>query len=111
MSLDISFTAQEGVVCPKCGEVVAARPVDCAESGGRVWYDILEELGYYVPYEQRTEENDWYGKDMVLTKEQADKVYMFVKKNCEYLYNGYAIKGLIASALADGNSIVVNADW
>ena len=29
------------------------------DSGGRLWYDFLERLGYYVPYEKRTKENDW----------------------------------------------------
>ena len=110
MSLDIRFTAQEGVVCPKCGEVVAARNIMCEESGGRGWYDILEKIGYYVPYDQRTEENDWYGKDMTLTEEQADMVYMYVVRHKD-LYNVNGVLGLIASALHDGNSVVVNADW
>lgn len=111
MGLDIRFTVQECVVCPKCGEVIAAKEVGCADSSGRNWYPILEKLGYYVPYDQRTEENDWYGKDMVLTEEQTDEVYKFIKRYSADLYGGAEIKGLIASALCDGNSVVVNADW
>lgn len=110
MSLDIRFTTQEGVICPKCGEVIAAKEIDCVDSGGHGWYPILEEIGYYVPYDQRTEKNDWYGKDMVMTAEQTDKVYEFIKTTSG-LYDDSAILGLIARAMRDGNSVVVNADW
>ena len=110
MSLDIQFTARENVVCPKCGEVVATEAVASEGSGGRAWYSILEEIGYYVPYEQRTEENDWYGKDMALTEEQAKEVYRFVVKNND-LYNCVAIRCLIAMAIVEKLTIIVNANW
>jgi hypothetical protein len=109
MGLDIRFIHRRNIVCPKCGEVVGYDDVDCIDSGGRGWYPILESLGYYVPYEQRTEENDWYGKDMVLTKEQAEEVYQFTK---EYdLCGSCGVRTLISSALYENDSIVVNADW
>jgi hypothetical protein len=108
MSLDITFTRRKNIVCPKCGEVVGHTDVNCVGSGGRGWYPILESLGYYVPYEQRTDENNWYGKDMVLTEKQADELYQFVKND---LYNSVGLRELIAAALYEKDSIVVNADW
>lgn len=111
MSLDISFMESEPVRCPHCGEIVTTKTINGSESGGRVWYDILEEIGYYVPYEKRTDENDWYGKDMVLTSEQAEKVYWFVMNHREIIYNGYEVSGLIARALMNKNAVVINADW
>lgn len=110
MSLDIRFTSYEGVICPHCGEVVGRKEIDCVDSGGRGWYPILKKLGYYVPYEQRTEENDWYGKDMTLTVEQVGKVRQFVRDNSG-LYNSREILVLTDAALLDDNKVVVNADW
>ena len=109
MSLDITFTMRQNTVCPKCGEIIGHMDVDSAHSGGRAWYPFLEEIGYYVPYEQRTEENDWYGKDMVLTAEQTESAYKFVKK--KELFEGYAVRMLIATAILEKATIVVNADW
>lgn len=109
MGLDITFTRRKNIVCPKCGEIVGYNDVDCVDAGGRGWYPILESIGYYVPYEQRTEENDWYGKDMVLTEEQADEVYQFVKKHDPY--GALLVLKLIACAIYENDSIVVNADW
>lgn len=111
MSLDVSFKARKNVICPHCNGVVGTEVVvDCVCSGGRGWYDILEQIGYYVPFDQRTEENDWYGKDMTLTLEQSKQVYDFVKKHLD-LYNATNILGLIATTMADGNEVVVNANW
>lgn len=110
MSLDIRFTQRKKDICPHCGkEIAQPYEVDSADSGGRVWYPFLESLGYYVPYEERTEENDWYGKDMVLTKEQAEYAYQFTKEND--VYNGRMITMLIACAILEKDDIVVNADW
>lgn len=109
MGLDITFYQRKKVVCPKCGEIVGQNEVSSASSGGRVWYDFLEPIGYYVPYEQRTEENDWYGKDMVLTDEQAREAYNFVKKNDVFDWDD--VRGLIARALLENDSVVINANW
>ena len=109
MGLDITLTRRKNIVCPKCGEIVGHTDIACADGGGRGWYPILESLGYYIPYEQRTEENDWYGKDMVLTKEQAEDVYRFVKKHD--LYGSEGAQSLIATALYEKDDIVLNADW
>ena len=58
MSLDITFTRRKKIVCPKCGEVVGHNDLDTVDSGGRLWFPFLEQIGYYVPYDKRTEEND-----------------------------------------------------
>jgi hypothetical protein len=110
MSLDILFEEARSVCCPCCGQYVITESVAGEISGGRVWYDILEDIGYYVPHDQRTEENDWYGKDMALTNEQAEKVYWYIMNHRE-IDNGYAISGLIARALLNKNTVVINADW
>jgi hypothetical protein len=110
MGLDITFTRRKNVVCPKCGEIVGQTNMDYVDGGGRGWYPFLESIGYYVPYEQRTEENDWYGKDMVLTDAQMDELYQFAKKH-EDLYGTVGLLGIIALARYEKHSIVVNADW
>lgn len=109
MGLDIRFIHRKNTVCPKCGEVIGYTDVDCIDASGRGWYPLLESLGYYVPYEQRTEENDWYGKDMVLTEEQVDEAYQFAKKYG--LYGSYLATKMIAEAIYEKDSIVINADW
>lgn len=109
MGLDITFTQRKNIVCPKCGEVVGHTDVKYAEGGGRGWYPLLESLGYYVPPEQRNEENDWYSKDMVLTSEQAEEVYRFVKTHD--LYGAEGAQTVIATAMWEKDSVVVNANW
>ena len=109
MSLDITIKERKEFRCPDCGRLVMEQDI-CEEwSSGRVWYDFLESIGYYVPYEKRTDENDWYGKDMVLTEEQAIQLADFVSKN--QTYNGSGIECLVARALMRGNKVVINADW
>lgn len=110
MGLDINFKSCKNVICPHCGKVVGTKVDDSEHSGGRGWYPILEQLGYYVPYDQRTEENDWYGKDMVLTKEQKTQVSDFIRKHLD-LYNAHAVYGLICRSIVDGSEVAINADW
>lgn len=110
MSLDIEFTQQKKRICPHCGKDLADPVViDSAYSGGRVWYPFLESIGYYVPLLERTEDNDWYGKDMVLTKEQTEAAYRFVKQH--EFYNKSMIAMLISSAIAEDDDVAVNANW
>lgn len=110
MSLDIRFIQRKKRNCPHCGkEIAAPYEIDTVDSGGRVWYPFLESIGYYVPYEERTEENDWYGKDMVLTIDQAKQAYQFVKEHD--VYAGKTIAMIISCALMEEDDIVVNADW
>jgi hypothetical protein len=111
MGLDISFIERKNIVCPHCGELVKYEAVNSEYCGGRAWYPILENLGYYVPYEQRTDENDWYGKDMVLTAEQVEETYRQIKTNIFELYRAESIMRLIERANMNKNDIVINADW
>ena len=109
MSLDITVKERKEFRCPDCGRLVTTQDIDAEWSSGRVWYDFLEPIGYYVPYEKRTEENDWYGEDMVLTEEQAKQLADFVSDNQPYNYMD--VEGLVARALLHGNKVVINADW
>ena len=110
MSLDITIRERQEFYCPDCGRLVTTQDIGATEySGGRVWYNFLEPIGYYVPYERRTEENDWYGEDMVLTEEQAKQLAQFVS---DYQPTNYDdIEVLVARALLHGNKVVINADW
>ena len=109
MSLDITIKERQEFRCPDCGRLVTTQDIGVECSGGRVWYNFLEPIGYYVPYENRTEENDWYGKDMVLTEEQAKQLAQFVYDYQPTDYGG--IEVLVARALLHGNKVVINADW
>ena len=109
MSLDITIKERKEFHCPDCGRLVTTQDVGAECSGGRVWYNFLESVWYYVPYEKRTEENDWYGKDMELTEEQEKQLADFVSDNLPYHW--VAINNLIASAMLHGNKVVINADW
>ena len=109
MGLDITIKEVEEIHCPDCGRLVTTKEVDEVESSGKVWYDILTKLGYYVPYEQRNETNDWYGRDMTLTSEQAQDLFDFVER--EKPYPAHDLSAVIAHAIARGNQVVINADW
>ena len=109
MGLDITIKERKEFRCPDCGRLVTTQDIAEEWSGGRVWYDFLESVGYYVPYEKRTEENDWYGEDMVLTEEQAKQLADFVSDNQPYNYMD--VEGLVARALLHGNKVVINSSW
>ena len=108
MSLDITIKEQKELRCPNCGLLVTTQDVGAECSNGRVWYDFLESVGYYVECDNLTEENDWYGKDMVLTEEQAKQLADFVSDNQPY--NALDVECLVARALMWGNKVVINAD-
>ena len=109
MSLDITIKERKEFRCPDCGRLVTTRDNDAEGSSGRVWYDFLKGVEYYTEGENRTEENDWYGKDMVLTEEQAKQLSDFVSDNQPY--NARDVECLVARALLHGNKVVINADW
>lgn len=110
MSLDITIKEIHPVLCPHCNLPVTMEEVDGRASNGKGWYPFLESIGYYVPYDQRTEENDWYGKDMVLTDAQTKKLCQFLRENRD-IYCGSEIRALVLFALDEGHYIAVNADW
>ena len=109
MSLDITIKERKEFRCPDCGRIVTTQDVGAEYSCGRVWYNFLDTIGYYVPYEKRTKENDWYGLDMVLSEEQAHQLIRFVldyqPTECD------KIEHLVERALFLGNKVVINADW
>lgn len=109
MGLDITISERKEHRCPNCDTLVGHTDVASADSCGRLWYDFLERLGYYVPYEKRTEKNDWYGKDMVLDNEQAKQLADYAVK--KEVYNWDGVKWIVTEALAHGNKVVINADW
>ena len=109
MSLDITIKERKEFRCPDCGRLVTTQDIGAECSSGRVWYDFLQVVGYYVEGDNPTEENDWYGEDMVLTKEQAKQLADFVSDN--HPYNARDIECLVARALLHGNKVVINADW
>ena len=109
MSLDITIKERKEFRCPDCGRLVTKQDIDAEGSSGRVWYDFLQCVGYYVEDDNPTEENDWYGKDMVLTEEQAKQLAQFVSDYQPTYYDD--IEVLVARALLHGNKVVINADW
>lgn len=104
MSIDTTIKERKGFRCPYCGQMVMEQDIGLECSNGRVW-----RFGYYMPHEKRTEENEWCGKDMVLTEEQAIQPADFVSNN--QIYNGSGVECLAARALMRGNKVIINADW
>ena len=51
MSLDITIKERKEFRCPDCGKLVTTSDIYSERSGGRVWYNFLESVGYYVPCE------------------------------------------------------------
>lgn len=109
MGLDIEIKRCKKHRCPNCGTVVTTEVVDEVYSNGRCWYDYLGKIGYYVPYEQRTEQNDWYGKDMTLDETGVRMLKSFTASSSA-LYRE-SISNLIEQAQIDGDDVVVNANW
>ena len=98
MGLDITIKEQKEFRCPECGRLVTTLDINAECSHGRVWYDFLQGVGYYVE-----------GEDMVLTEEQAKQLADFVSDNQPY--NARDVECLIAMALMHGNKVAINADW
>ena len=109
MGLDITISERKEYRCPNCGAPVGHTDIASTDSGGRVWYDFLEKLGYYVPYEKRTKENDWYGADMVLDNEQAKQLADYAVK--KEVYNWGKVVSVVVTALMHENKVVINVDW
>ena len=107
MGLDIRISRAKPIYCPHCGELVTYRAVDTVDSGGSSWYEFLEYAKYYKPY---LIEQDMYGEDMTLSKEQVSELIKFIDRNPE-LYMARDIYRMVESARIDGYKIVINADW
>ena len=109
MSLDITIKERKEFRCPDCGRLVTTLDIGAERSSGRVWYEFLQGVGYYVEGDNPTEENDWYGEDMELAEGQAKQLADFVSDYCPY--NCGTIVNLVARSLMRGNKVVINADW
>lgn len=112
MGLNITIYEKEPVICPCCKAIVKYDTVDEVISGGKNWYDFLENIGYYIPYEKQSDKEaikSWYGKDMELSLEQATNMVEFARQH--KVYNYYEIEQLIRDTKLEGHSIVINADW
>ena len=111
MGFSITVSRCDVAKCPHCGQPIRGTIRDYEYSGGRVWKEYLEKIGYYAPYEIREKEpeRDFYGKDMTLTSEQAMDLANFARKHD--LYNWASIMELVARAIEDDDFVVINADW
>ena len=111
MGFDITISRYDVGKCPHCGKPIKSTMQDYEYSGGRVWKEYLEKIGYYAPYQIREKEPEryFYGKDMTLTSEQAKDLAEFVKVYKPYQW--VSILALVDCAIEDGDFVVINADW
>ena len=109
MGLDITIKERKEFRCQDCGRLVMEQDIGQECSSGRVWYDFLQGVGYYVEGDNPTEENDWYSKDMELSDEQTKQLVDFVSDCQPTEYK--AIERLVARALLRGNKVVINSSW
>lgn len=109
MGMDVTVKRVKEIRCPDCGKLVDTAVCSKAYSSGCGWRDILEEFGYYVPYEERNESNGWYAKDMVLTMEQTIRLMGYVAAH--NLQDWLDIVSLISVAIGKDERVVINADW
>ena len=107
MGLDIRISRAEPIYCPHCGELVTYKPMESIDSCGRRWYEFLEYVKYYKPY---LIEQDMYGEDMTLSKEQVNELIKFIDRNLE-LYMAQDIYRMVETARVHDDAIVINADW
>lgn len=110
MGFDITVSRYDVGKCPHCGKPIKGTIRDYVESGGWVWKEYLEGIGYYAPYEIREKEpeRDFYGKDMTLTYEQAKDLATFARDHD--VYGGVRIEMLVDLAIENGDFVVINAD-
>ena len=107
MGLDIRIIRAKPIYCPHCGELVTYKPMESIDSCGRRWYEFLEYVKYYKPY---LIEQDMYGEDMTLSKEQVNELIKFIDRNPE-LYMAQDIYRMVETARVHDDAIIINADW
>ena len=107
MGLDIRSSHAEPIYRPHCGELVTYKPMESIDSCGRRWYEFLEYVKYYKPY---LIEQDMYGEDMTLTKEQVNELIKFIDRNPE-LYMAREVYRMVETARVNDDKIIINADW
>lgn len=104
MGLDIRISRAKPIYCSHCGELVTYKPIESIDSSGRQWYEFLEYVKYYNP------KQDMYGEDMILNKEQVNKLIKFLDRNPE-VYMAKSIYNMAESDRIDNDAIIINADW
>lgn len=112
MSLDITVKVQRPIICPHCGDIVDYETIKETNSGGSVWYNYLESVGYYVPFEKKLNGagvEDKYGEDMILSEAQIELMKKYIQGHD--IYYGNTIFNTISEAQIDGDDVVINADW
>lgn len=110
MGLDIRFKTQSPIICQHCGKIVDYETLDKVNSSGRVWYDFLEDINYYVPNEKQTSETPGkYSEDMMLSIDQINTLREFLKTHD--IYEHRDIDCMALKALVGKQSMIVNADW
>lgn len=111
MGFDITVSRYDVGECPHCGKPIKGTMQDYEYSGGRVWREYLEKIGYYAPYQIREKEpeRDFYGEDMTLTSEQAKDLATFAREHKPYGW--VSIAELVDCAIKNGDFVVINADW
>lgn len=112
MGLVITVSRCDVDKCPHCGKPIKGTLRDYVNSGGRVWKEYLEKIGYYVPYEIREKEpeRDFYGKDMTITSEQAKHLATFVRKRKRDVYCWESIGKLVDRAIENGDFVAIRAN-
>lgn len=109
MGFDITVSCYNVGKCPHCGKPIKGDMLDHEDSGGYAWKEWLEKIGYYVPCEDKIPDNDWYGKDMTLTLEQAKDLATFARDHD--VYGCGSIEMLVDCAIEKGSFVVINASW
>ena len=110
MSLGITVKVQQPVICPCCGKITGYKTIEEIDSGGGEWYDYLESVSYYVPYEKwKNGEKDKYGEDMILSETQIELMKKYIQNH--NIYYGNAIFNAISEAQIDGDAVIINANW
>lgn len=100
MGLDITISRVKEIKCPDCGKVITKQLTDSVDSCGRKWYEFLDLVGY---------DNEWYGEDMELSKDQFKILTRVANEN--NLCCKEQIESLVTIAGLCGEKIVINAEW
>lgn len=105
MGLDVTIKEREEFCCPDCGKLVTTKDIKEVNVGGSDWYDFLKSINYYA----ENGDSSWYGKDMVLTDDQARELADYAVKKVYWPDND--VERLVAVALLRGHEVVISADW
>lgn len=106
MGLDVRISSQKPIICPHCGKIAGYKTVRAVESDDSKWFGFLEEIGYTAI---QPNGKSWYGKNMVLTDEQADSLVHYAVTHNICVWS--SLGDFVYDEKEKGNKIVINADW